>query len=96
MGINVDITDICDFIDLDDNDDNDGESSINTNTLQHQPIINIINSTVNYHSNNVVYDDNNDYDFVFEDEPEGTFGVPSAGPNDDDIDGLDFGDIIEI
>jgi hypothetical protein len=95
MGIDVTIEDICDFIDLDDNDYTDGDSSINTNTLQQQPIINIINSTVNYHSNNVVYDhdnNNDEYNFIFE-EPEGTFGVPSAGPDDDD---LDFGDIIEI
>ena len=101
MGIDVSIDDLCDFIDLDDNDDIT-ESSNNTNIQQ--PIINIINSTVTignnnrYASDNIVYDHNDDYNFIFE-EPEGVFGVPSAGPHDDDIDNdihLDFGDIIEI
>ena len=104
MGIDVTIDDLCDFIDLDDNDD-DTTTTDNTQPIQQQPIINIINSNVTignnnnnntYHSNNVISDnDNDDYNFIFE-EPEGTFGVPSAGANDDDIDGFDFGDIIEI
>jgi hypothetical protein len=104
MGIDVTIDDLCDFIDL---DDDITESTDNTNTMQHQqPIINIINSNVTignnnrYSSDNIVYgdDNNNDYDFIFE-EPEGTFGVPSAGSHDDDIANdinLDFDDIIEI
>jgi uncharacterized protein YdhG (YjbR/CyaY superfamily) len=72
---------------------------INTNTTTHtnfQPVFNITHSNVTITpSRNVVYDNNDDYEFVFE-SPEGTFGVPSAGPLDDDIEGLDFGDIIEI
>ena len=92
MGIDVSIDEICEFVDFDGYDDDSVSTNTNSNSNQ-QPVINIINSTVNYHSNNVVYDNNNDdYNFIFE-EPEGTFGTPSAGPDDDD---LDFGDIIEI
>jgi hypothetical protein len=97
MGIDVGVDDICDFIDFDDDDD----TTITTNTHTHtnsQPIFNITNSNVtisNTPPRNVVNDNNDDYEFVFE-SPEGTFGVPSAGPLDDDIDGLDFGDIIEV
>jgi hypothetical protein len=71
VGIDVSIDDICDFIDF---NDDDTVSSANTNTIQQQPVINIINSTVtignnNNHtySNNVIYDDTNDeYEFIFE------------------------------
>jgi hypothetical protein len=99
MGIDVTIDDICDFIDIDENDD-DTTTTDNTNTMhQQQPIINIINSNVtignnnnNTYSDNVIYDHNDEYEFIFE-EPGGEFGAPSAGDNDDD---LDFGDIIEI
>jgi hypothetical protein len=98
MGIDVHIEDICDFVDLDDDDDT--TTTNNTNTIQqHQPIINIINSNVTIGNNNnttfsdnVIYDHNDEYEFVFE-EPDGVFGAPSAGANDDD---LDFGNIIEI
>ena len=103
MGIEVTIDDICDFVDLD-IDDDETTTTDNTNTIHQQPIINIINSNVTignnnnnntYHSNNVISDHDDDYNFIFE-EPYGEFGTPSAGDNDDDIDGLDFGDIIEI
>ena len=96
MGIDVDIDEICDFIDLDDNDDITESSN---NTIQHQqPVINIINSNVTIGNNNnttfsdnVIYDNNDEYEFIFE-EPGGEFGAPSAGADDD----LDFGNIIEI
>jgi hypothetical protein len=99
MGIDVNIDDIFVFIDFDDDDDTTITNPIPTNTHTNlQPVFNITNSNVtisNTPSRNVVYDNNDDYEFVFE-SPEGTFGVPSAGPLDDDIDGLDFGEIIEI
>jgi hypothetical protein len=101
MGLDVDIEDMCDFIDFNDDDDSTITNSINANTntnTNYQPVFNITNSNItitNTPSRNVVYDNNDDYEFVFE-SPEGTFGAPSAGPLDDDIDGLDFGDIIEI
>ena len=103
MGLDVNIEDMCDFIDFADDDDSTITNSINANANTHtntnyQPVFNITNSNItitNTPSRNVVYDNNDDYEFVFE-SPEGTFGVPSAGPLDDDIDGLDFGDIIEI
>jgi hypothetical protein len=101
MGIDVYVEDICEFVDFDDDDDtstNTNSITTNTNTTNFQPVFNITHSNVtisNTPSRNVVYDNNDDLEFVFE-SPEGTFGVPSAGPLDDDIDGLDFGDIIEI
>jgi hypothetical protein len=103
MGINVDVEDICDFIDFDDDDtlssNTTNTNPITINTHHLQPIFNITNSNVTISktpSRNIVYDNtNDDYKFVFE-SPEGTFGVPSAGTLDDDIDGLDFGNIIEI
>jgi hypothetical protein len=98
MGINVDIDDPCEFIDFNDDDDvtlspNSNSIPVNTNTHL-QPIINITNSNVTITPNrHIVYDDDDNIDFVFE-SPEGEFGaLPSAG---DDIEGLDFSDIIEI
>ena len=99
MGINVDIDDLCEFIDFNPDEDisiSSNNTSIPVSQPRFQDIININNSNVTITpSRNIVYDNDDDLEFVFE-SPEGTFGVPSAGPNDDDIDGLDFGDIIEI
>ena len=71
----------------------------NTHTQARQPVINIINSNVtiaNEPSRNVVYDDNDNLEFIFK-EPFGTYGAPPSEGDDieDDIH-LDFGDIIEI
>jgi hypothetical protein len=99
MGIDVTIDDICEFIDFNPDDDISLSLSTNTNNTNNtnfQSIINITNSNVtisNTPNRNIVYDDDDNIDFVFE-SSEGTFGAPPA--NGDDIDDLDFSDIIEI
>jgi hypothetical protein len=101
MGVYVDIDEICDFIDFNPDEDisiSSYSNSITNKTNTHlQPIINITISIVTISnspsSRNIVYDDEDNLDFVFE-SPEGTFGAPPSFG--DDIEGLDFGDIIEI
>jgi hypothetical protein len=88
MGIDVTIDDLCDFIDFD--DDVKTLSSSNTNTIplnnytNLKPIINITNSNVtisNTPNRHIVYDDDDNLEFVFE-SPEGTFGAPPLAGDD--------------
>ena len=105
MGVDVEIDDICEFVDFGlDYDTGDETASTLTastiaNTHSQQPVFNIINSRVtisNQPSRNVVYDDDDNLEFIFE-EPFGTYGAPpSAGDDIEDDIHLDFGDIIEI
>ena len=98
MGFNVEIDDICEFVDfgLDYDTGDESASTIttstipNTHTQSNQPIFNIINSNVtiaNEPSRHVVYDYDDNLEFIFE-EPNATV--------DDDMPELDFDDIIEI
>ena len=72
----------------------DDTESYHTSSLQPQPIqpiINIINSTVtisNEPSRHIVYDDDDNIEFVFEE--------PDALGNYDDMPELNFDEIIEI
>ena len=97
MGIDVDIDDICEFVDFDmDYDDGEETASSLTNTTTSlsqttQPIINIINSNVtisNEPSRHVVYDDEDNIEFVFED--------PDVPVDYDDMPEINFDEIVEI
>jgi hypothetical protein len=94
------MVDIFDFVPFD--NDND-EYSCNATPPQSmhiqpiQPVINISNSsvTINNTSRGIIYDNNDNYEFIFE-EPEGIYGAPP--PAGDDIENdinLEFDDIIE-
>ena len=98
MGVNVEIDDICEFVDFGlDYDTCDETASTltastitNTYTQSHQPVINIINSNVtiaNEPSRNVVYDDNDNLEFIFE-EPDVV--------DYDDMPEINFDEIVEI
>ena len=98
MGIDVQLDELFEFIDMDYDDGDDTESSLsNTASLQSktihstQPIFNIINSNVttpNEPSRHVVYDDDDNLEFVFED--------PDVPVDYDDMPEINFDEIIEI
>ena len=61
------------------------------NTHSHQPVINITNSNVtisNQPSRHIVYDDDDNLEFIFEE--------PDAIDYDDDIPEINFDEIVEI
>ena len=96
MGIDVDIDEICEFIDFGlDYDTGDETASTltnsTTNTTAQQPIFNIINSHVtisNQPSRNVVYDDDDNLEFIFEE--------PDVSVDYDDMPEINFDEIVEI
>ena len=98
MGPGVDVDDIFDILYDYDNDDVDNDSTFTPDTNLHS-VINIVNSNVtitNTPNRHIVYDDDDNLEFVFE-SPEGTFGAPPAEGDDiEGFEGLDFGEIIEI
>ena len=99
MGMDIQLSDVFQFIGENYEDDDDQSHSTTTNDTHTQPIINIVNSNVtitNTPNRHIVYDDDDNLEFVFE-SPEGTYGAPPADGDDDCDDiGLDFGEIIEI
>ena len=96
MGVDVDIDDICEFVDfgLDYDTGDDTASTLTTstvNTHSHQPVINITNSNVtisNQPSRHIVYDDDDNLEFIFEE--------PDAIDYDDDMPEINFDEIVEI
>ena len=98
MGVDVELDDLFEFIDMYDDDGNETESTLShTTSLQRtpyqttQPIINIINSTVtisNEPSRHVVYDEDDNIEFVFED--------PDVPVDYDDMPEINFDEIVEI
>ena len=73
MGTDITLTDLFDFIGEDLESDDDDQSSSTITNQQPQPVINIINSNVtisNTPNRHIVYDDDDNLEFVFE-SPEG-------------------------
>jgi hypothetical protein len=96
MGINVEIDDICEFVDfgLDYDTGDETASTLTASTIANnqsqQPVFNIINSTVtisNQPSRHVVYDDDDNLEFIFE-EPDAV--------DYDDMPEINFDEIVEI
>ena len=93
MGVDVELDELFEFIDMYDDDGNETESTLSHTTPYQttQPIINIINSTVtisNEPSRHVVYDEDDNIEFVFED--------PDVPVDYDDMPEINFDEIVEI
>ena len=98
MGIEVEFDDLFEFIDMDYDEGNETESTLShtassqSKTIHStQPIFNIINSNVtilNDPSRHVVYDDDDNLEFVFED-----LDVPV---DYDDMPEINFDEIVEV
>ena len=97
MGVDVELDDLFDFIDMDYDDGAETESTLSHTASSQpqtirsaQPIFNIINSNVtiaNQSSRHVVYDDEDNLEFIFE-EPDAV--------DYDDMPEINFDEIVEI